>query len=123
MRDEDTGVLPVGEGDRLVGIVTDRDVTLRLVAEGKDAAKTKVREVMSQDLKYVYEDEDLSHVANNMAEQQIRRLPVVNRNKRLVGVVSLGDLSRASPSGHYAGRAMRGVARGGDSQTSAAAAE
>ncbi|HYZ22875.1 MAG TPA: CBS domain-containing protein [Rhodopila sp.] len=110
MREEDTGVLPVGEGDRLVGVVTDRDVTLRLVAEGKDPARTKVRDVMSQDLKYVFEDEDLAHVADNMAEQQVRRLPVVNRNKRLVGVVSLGDLARASRSGHLAGKAMRGIA-------------
>jgi CBS domain-containing protein len=111
MREEDTGVLPVSEGDRLVGIITDRDVALRLVAEGKDPARTKVREVMTQEVKYVFEDEDLEHVADNMAEQQIRRLPVVNRNKRLVGVISLGDLARAGRSGHYAGRAMRGIAR------------
>ena len=123
MREEDTGVLPVGEGDRLVGIVTDRDVALRLVAEGKDPARTKVREVMSQEPKYVFEDEDLGHVADNMAEQQVRRLPVVNRNKRLVGVVSLGDLTRAGRSGHLAGRAMRGVARASGSQVASNAAE
>jgi CBS domain-containing protein len=123
MRDEDTGMLPVGEGDRLIGIVTDRDVALRLVAEGKDPTRTKVREVMSQDLKYVFEDEELAHVADNMAEQQIRRLPVVNRNKRLVGVISLGDLSRGSRSGHFAGRAMRGVARETGSQGPSRAAE
>jgi CBS domain-containing protein len=111
MREEDTGVLPVGEGDRLVGIVTDRDVALRVAAEGKDPARTKVREVMTQEIKYVFEDEDLAHVADNMAEQQVRRLPVVNRNKRIVGVISLGDLARASRSGHYAGRAMRGITR------------
>jgi CBS domain-containing protein len=110
MRDEDTGVLPVGEGDRLVGIVTDRDIALRLAAEGKDPARTKVREVMTQDLKYVFEDEDLEHVADNMAEQQVRRLPVVNRDKRVVGVISLGDLARADRSGRYAGRALHGVA-------------
>jgi CBS domain-containing protein len=121
MRDEDTGVLPVGEGDKLVGIVTDRDVTLRLVAEGKDPARTKVREVMTQDVKYVFEDEALDHVADNMAEQQVRRLPVVNRNKRLVGVVSIGDLSRGSRAGQYAGRAMRGVARDTVRQSSTAA--
>ena len=95
MRDEDTGVLPVGEGDRLIGIVTDRDVALRVAAEGKDPARTKVREVMTQDLKYVFEDEDLEHVADNVAEQQVRRLPVVNRDKRVVGVISLGDLAGA----------------------------
>jgi CBS domain-containing protein len=123
MRDEDTGVLPVGEGDRLIGIVTDRDVALRLVAEGKDPTRTKVREVMSQDLKYVFEDEDLGHVADNMAEQQVRRLPVVNRNKRLVGVISLGDLARGSRSGEFAGRAMHGVARETGAQRPASAAE
>ncbi len=111
MRDADTGVLPVGEGDRLVGIVTDRDVALRLVAEGKDPAHTKVREVMTQEVKYVYDDEDLGHVADNMAEQQVRRLPVVNRAKRVVGVVSLGDLARSGRVGEYAGRAMQGIAR------------
>ncbi len=93
MREEDTGVLPVGEGDRLVGMVTDRDVAVRLAAEGRDPARTKVREVMTPEVRYVFEDEDLGHVADNMAEQQIRRLPVMNRNKRLVGVVSLIDLT------------------------------
>jgi len=111
MREADTGVLPVGENDRLVGIVTDRDVALRVAAEGKDPARTKVREVMTQDMKYVFEDEDLSHVAENMAEQQVRRLPVVNRDKRIVGVISVGDLARASRSGNYAGRAMHGITR------------
>ncbi|MFL5285044.1 MAG: CBS domain-containing protein [Rhodopila sp.] len=116
MRDEDTGVLPVGEGDRLVGIVTDRDVTLRVVAEGKDPQHTKVREVMSQEPKYVFEDEDLAHVADNMAQQQLRRLPVVNRSKRLVGIVSIGDLARGDRAGRFAGKAMRGVVRPGGAQ-------
>jgi CBS domain-containing protein len=116
MRDEDTGVLPVGEGDRLVGIVTDRDVTLRVVAEGKDPQRTKVREVMSQEPKYVFEDEDLGHVADNMAQQQLRRLPVVNRSKRLVGIVSIGDLARGDRAGHFAGKATRGVVRSGGAQ-------
>lgn len=123
MRDEDTGVLPVGEDDRLVGIVTDRDVTTRVVAEGKDPQRTKVREVMSQEPKYVFEDEDLEHVADNMAQQQLRRLPVVNRNKRLVGVVSIGDLARGDRSGRYAGKAMRGVIRAAGAQEARSAAE
>ncbi|MGE0224767.1 MAG: CBS domain-containing protein [Acetobacteraceae bacterium] len=123
MREADTGVLPVGEGDRLVGVVTDRDVALRLVAEGKDPARTKVREVMTQDLKYVFEDEDLEHAADNMAEQQVHRLPVVNRSKRLVGVISVGDLARAGRSGRFAGRAERGIARDGGGTVMAGAAE
>src|SRR3954447_7728468 len=116
MRDEDTGVLPVGEGDRLVGIVTDRDVALRVIAEGKDPQHTKVRDVMSQEPKYVFEDENLAHVADNMARQQLRRLPVVNRDKRLVGVVSIGDLARGDRAGRFAGKAKRGGGRPGGAQ-------
>ncbi|MFL5286067.1 MAG: CBS domain-containing protein [Rhodopila sp.] len=123
MRDEDTGVLPVGEGDRLVGIVTDRDVTLRVVAEGKDPQRTKVREVMSQEPKYVFEDENIEHAADNMAQQQIRRLPVVNRDKRLVGILSVGDLARGDRAGRLAGRAMRGVVRAAGAQEARPAAE
>ena len=110
MRDEDTGVLPVGEGDRLVGMVTDRDVALRLVADGRDPAQTKVRDVMTNDVLYVFEDEPVSHVAENMAERQVRRMPVVNRDKRLVGIVSIGDLKRRGRHRESA-RALAGVTR------------
>jgi CBS domain-containing protein len=121
MRKEDTGVLPVGEGDRLVGMVTDRDVALRLAAEGKNPAQTKVREVMTPEVRYVFEDEDIRHVADNMAQQQLRRLPVVNRQKRLVGMISLSDISRKGQLHHLAGRALGGIAREGGlhSQTAA----
>lgn len=119
MRDEDTGVLPVGEGDKLVGMVTDRDVALRLVAEGRDPRQTRVRDVMSPDVRYVFEDEDLNHVAENMAEQQLRRLPVMNRDKRLVGVISLADLSRKGRGG-LAARALGGIAGEGGAQAQAA---
>jgi CBS domain-containing protein len=121
MREEDTGALPVGEGDRLVGMVTDRDLAVRVAAEGRDPARTKVREVMTPEVRYVFEDEDLGHVADNMAEQQIRRLPVMNRNKRLVGVVSLSDLARKGGLTQEAGRALRGVAREGGQHTQTAA--
>lgn len=120
MREEDTGALPVGEGDRLVGMVTDRDVAVRLAAEGRDPARTKVREVMSADVRYVFEDEDLGHVAENMAQQQVRRLPVMNRQRRLVGVVSLGDIAKGPDAG-LAGSALRGVAREGGQHAQAAA--
>jgi len=93
MQEIDSGVLPVGEGDRLVGMVTDRDIAVRAVAEGRVPATCKVREVMSSDIKYVFEDESLEDVARNMGELQVRRLPVLNRAKRLVGIVSLGDLA------------------------------
>jgi CBS domain-containing protein len=121
MREEDTGVLPVSEGDRLVGMVTDRDLAVRVAAEGRDPARTKVREVMTPEVRYVFEDEDLRHVADNMAEQQIRRLPVMNRNKRLVGVVSLSDLARKGGLTEEVGRALRGVAREGGQHSQNAA--
>jgi CBS domain-containing protein len=94
MSDIDAGVLPVGENDRLVGMITDRDIALRAVAPGK-GPQTAVREVMTSDVRYCFEDEDTEHVARNMGDQQVRRLPVVNRDKRLVGILSLGDLAVA----------------------------
>jgi CBS domain-containing protein len=93
MAEIDAGAVPVGENDRLVGIITDRDIAIRAVAEGK-GPDTPVRDVMSKDIKYCYDDEDLEHVAENMGELQVRRLPVVNRDKRLVGIVALGDVAR-----------------------------
>ncbi len=120
MREKDTGFLPVGEGDRLVGMVTDRDVALRLVAEGRDPARTKVREVMTSDVRYVFDDEDLEHVAENMAQQQVRRLPVMNRQKRLVGVVSLGDIAQGRQP-HLAARALKGISQQSGQHTQNAA--
>ncbi|HJS85008.1 MAG TPA: CBS domain-containing protein [Acetobacteraceae bacterium] len=120
MREEDTGALPVGENDRLVGMVTDRDLAVRVAAEGRDPARTKVREVMTPEVRYVFEDEDLKRVAETMAEQQVRRLPVMNRNKRLVGVVSLSDIAKRGQS-EEAGHALRGVAREGGRHTQTAA--
>jgi CBS domain-containing protein len=93
MAEIDAGAMPVGENDRLVGMITDRDIAIRAVALGK-GPDTPVRDVMSQDIKYCYEDEDLEHVAENMGDLQVRRLPVVNREKRLVGIVALGDIAR-----------------------------
>jgi CBS domain-containing protein len=90
----DCGFIPVRENDRLVGTITDRDIAIRAVAEGK-GPETKVRDVMSKEVKYCFEDEDVGDVARNMADIQVRRLPVLNREKRLVGVVSLGDLAIA----------------------------
>src|SRR5215217_8731727 len=92
MSDVDAGVLPVGENDRLVGMITDRDIAVRAVAEGK-GPDTPIREVMTQDVKYCYEDDDTNDVARNMADIQVRRLPVLTREKRLVGIISLGDMA------------------------------
>ena len=111
MAEIDAGVLPVGDNDRLVGIITDRDIAIRAVAQGK-GPDTPVREVMSTEkVLYCYEDEDLAHVAQNMGEQQVRRLPVVNREKRLVGIVSLGDMVQTEA--RTANKAVKGVTKPG----------
>ena len=109
MAECDAGAMPVGDNDRLVGMITDRDIAIRAVAQGK-GPDTPVREVMStEQVLYCYEDEDLSHVAENMSEQQVRRLPVVNRDKRLVGIVSLGDVAQSET--RAASKAVKGVSK------------
>jgi len=109
MEKDDFGALPVGENDRLVGMLSDRDIVIRAVARGLPPAQTKVRDVMSTDIKYVYEDESVEEVARNMSELQVRRLPVVNRDKRLVGIVSLGDLAVTEPM--PAGDALKSISQ------------
>jgi CBS domain-containing protein len=94
----DAGVLPVGENDRLVGMITDRDIAIRAVAEGK-APTTKVRDIMSDEVLYCFDDQDLDEVAQNMSNTKVRRLPVVNREKRLVGIISFGDVARNEDAG------------------------
>ncbi len=94
MKEIDAGFLPVGENDRLVGTVTDRDIAVRGVAEGK-GPDTPVRDVMSEGVLCCFEDEPLDAVSTKMGVLQVRRLPVLNRDKRLVGIVSLGDISQA----------------------------
>src|ERR671921_2952943 len=98
MAEMDAGIMPVREGDRLVGMITDRDIAVRAVAEGK-GPDTPVREVMTEDVKYCFEDDDTADVARNMAAIQVRRLPVLTRDKRLVGIVSLGDMAMSNGSG------------------------
>jgi CBS domain-containing protein len=90
MAADGVGFLPVGENDRLVGTITDRDIVVRGVAEGKDGNAT-VADVMTRDVKYCFDDEEIEDVVQNMGDIQVRRLPVVNRDKRLVGVISLAD--------------------------------
>ena len=116
MSEQDTGVLPVGENDRLVGLVTDRDLAVRALAAGKDPSKTKLREVMSGEPRYVFEDEPVEKAAASMAEQQVQRMPVLNRDKRLVGIVSVGDLARDA-GGQLAGQALSGISRPGGQHT------
>ena len=94
MRDEDVGLAPIVEGDRLVGTLTDRDITVRVVAEGKDPASTKVSEVASKRLVTLDPQQDLDEALRLMAQHQVRRLPVVEEDGRLVGVVAQADIAR-----------------------------
>jgi CBS domain-containing protein len=111
MKKIDAGLLPVTEHDKLVGMITDRDIAIRGVAEGK-GPDAKVRDAMSKEVKYCFEDEDVGHVADNMAELQVRRLPVMSRDKRLVGIVSLADIAREG-SVRNAAKAVHGVSQPG----------
>jgi len=89
----DAGSLPVAEDDRLIGMVTDRDIAIRAVAEGK-SPQTKVTEIMTQEMLYCFEDDELDDVAISMGQNQVRRFPVINHDRRLVGILSLGDVVR-----------------------------
>lgn len=111
----DIGALPVASGDRLAGMVTDRDIAIRAVAMGK-GPDCKVAEVMSSKVLYCRADDDIADVCENMAEVQVRRLPVVDGEKRLVGIVSLADIAKAASS-EEAGEALGGITRPGGAHT------
>jgi len=96
MRDGDVGCLLIGENDRLVGIVTDRDIVIRGLAEVRNTATTPVRGIMSSGVLYCFEDQTIEEAAKSMARHGVRRLAVLNRQKRLVGIVSLGDIAAAT---------------------------
>lgn len=108
MKKIDAGFLPVGENDRLVGMITDRDLAVRAVAEDR-GPKTPVRDIMSAEVLYCFDDESLDDVASQMGAQQVRRLPVLSRSKRLVGIISLGDISQVGGNGSQAAAALAGV--------------
>ena len=93
MKQLDIGMIPVCDGDRLRGMLSDRDITVRATAEGKDPTKTKVSEIMSTEIVYCLEDQEIEEAVSLMEARQIRRLPVLNQDKRLVGIVSLGDIA------------------------------
>jgi CBS domain-containing protein len=111
MRDGDFGLLPVGENDRLVGTLSDRDIVVAAVAEGKDPNSTAVRDAMSEGIAYCFEDQSVDEAADVMRKRQIRRLPVLNRDKRLVGIVALADLAVESGSIKPAAQALSGISR------------
>lgn len=117
MVDCDIGALPVGEGDRLIGVITDRDIAVRAVADNH-GPETRVDAVMSREVMYCFDDDDLSDVAHNMGAIQVRRLPVMNRDKRLVGIVALGDIA-ACETASRTGQAVASISTpgGAHSQT------
>jgi CBS domain-containing protein len=119
MADIDAGVLPVGENDRLVGMITDRDIAVRAVAAGK-SPDTRVREVMTSDLCYCFEDQDIDDIAEDMHANKVRRLPVVSRDKRLVGILSLGDMARADGHAAATADALQGICEPGGAHSQSA---
>jgi CBS domain-containing protein len=112
----DIGILPVEENDRLVGMISDRDIAVRAIGQGK-GGRTPVSEVMTREVKYCFEDEDTVAVEQNMGEQQIRRLPVLNRDKRLVGILSLADLAQRD---QRVANALRQITRPGGAHSQGA---
>jgi len=109
MKGLDVGPLPVCTGKRLEGMLTDRDITVRAVAEGRDPRTTKVQEVMTSEVVYAFEDQDITEAARLMEECQIRRVVVLNRDKQLVGIVSLGDLAVHTGDERQAGQTLERV--------------
>ncbi|SDJ07615.1 CBS domain-containing protein [Aliiruegeria lutimaris] len=108
MRTDDIGAVPVGKDDRLVGMITDRDIVLRVVAEGRDPDRTKVEDVMTKGIIYCQAHETVEDVIHLMDQKKIRRLPVIDENKRLVGILSLGDISHLA-SRELSGELLQGV--------------
>lgn len=111
MKRLDIGAIPVRENDRLVGMITDRDIAVRAVAEGRDPKKMHVREAMSRDICFCYEDDTVQSAAKLMKEKQIRRLPVFDRNQRAIGMVSLGDLAVRNQDDRLSGEVLVRVSR------------
>jgi CBS domain-containing protein len=111
MKTIDVGFIPVCDGDRLKGILTDRDITIRATADGRDPTKTKVADVMSTDIAYCLEDQELDEAVSLMEARQIRRLPVLNLDKRLVGIVSLGDIAVHAGDRDMAGETLEEISQ------------
>jgi CBS domain-containing protein len=112
MKELDVGTLPVCEERRLVGMITDRDITVRGVAEGEDPWTDRVRDVMTREVIYCFDDQDIAEAARLMKNKQVRRLPVLNREMRLVGILSLGDVAVHTDE-EVAGNTLEGVSQPG----------
>ena len=111
MRQLDIGAIPVRENDRLVGMITDRDIVTRAVADGRDPKRVPVREAMSRDIWFCYEDQSVESAAKLMEEKQIRRLPVFDRSERAIGIVSLGDLAVRNHDDRLSGKVLERVSK------------
>jgi len=112
MRKLGVGPLPVcGDNDRLIGMITDRDIVIRAVADARDMDETKVQDVMTPDVHFCLEDHDVAHVARLMHDKQVRRLVVLNKDHRLVGIVSLGDLAVEAGNDEMTGEALEGISQ------------
>jgi len=107
MKDKDIGFIPVGENDKLIGAITDRDLVTRGLIGNIDAQQAQVRDVMTQKMYYCFEDQSVDEICQNMSDIKVRRLPVVNRDKRLTGIVSTGDLAQAQAQ--QTGEAIQGI--------------
>ena len=110
MRDLDIGFLPICENDKLIGTVTDRDITTKSVAQGRDPRLAPVSEIMRPEVFYCYDDQDVDEVARYMQEKEVRRMVILNRDKNLIGVVSLGDIAKLSVEREVAGETLGKIA-------------
>ena len=109
MKDQDTGVVPVVDGKRIIGLITDRDIVVRGIAEGRDLANMKVNELMTKSVRSVKEDAPLSEVLDLMGNAEVRRVPVVNGQNELVGIVSLGDIATNTNQDNRVGKAVENI--------------
>jgi CBS domain-containing protein len=111
MKDIDTGAIPVIDHDQVVGMITDRDIVLRSTAEGHNPNESKISDVMTNEFYFCYEDQDVKDAAKLMQDKQVRRLPIIDRNKHLVGIVSLGDLSVDVNNDKLSGKTLEDISK------------
>ena len=111
MKDQDTGVVPVVDGKKVIGLITDRDIVVRGIAEGRDVSNASVNELMTKNVRSVKEDTPLNEVLDLMSSAEIRRVPVVNANDELVGIVSLGDIASNTNQDNRVGKAVEDISQ------------
>jgi CBS domain-containing protein len=111
MQELDCGFIPIGENDKLIGAVTDRDIVIRTLAEGKDPNKTTLRDVMSERIEFCFEDDDLNKAVKRMENSKVHRLVVLNKDKRMTGILALGDIARLSRDNALCAEALKGILR------------